>query len=263
MIAWKYKFWRAAGVVAIVGATACSPAAPRPEAPVASAPPAATGGEAGIGESGGEGGGIASAYAGLEGDQLLAMRLQHLRGYVLAAQRVTHSGGAPADAALLVQQGLTDVVDPAADQFGAFNVATLRAAARAEGATNAQMQRRLHAGDAAIETAAQGLRANHADMAVRLVDVATMIYQTIEKPGSVDVVGYQRSMGAVLAARAALASDGDALRQRDPRSVTEGLAELDRLAALYPSATPPAHPATYREVLAQSSRVRLALSPLL
>jgi hypothetical protein len=38
---------------------------------------------------------------------------------------------------------------------------------------------------------------------------------------------------------------------------------LDRFVELWPQPTAPEHPAPYNQVLAQSSRVRLALSPYL
>jgi hypothetical protein len=68
-------------------------------------------------------------------------------------------------------------------------------------------------------------------------------------------------MGAALAARASL--NQDAMMRRNILGYLEAQAELNRFVELWPSPTPPEHPASYSEVLAQSSRVRLALSPWL
>ena len=53
------------------------------------------------------------------------------------------------------------------------------------------------------------------------------------------------------------------LRAQNAASYDEAARELDRLIALYPASAAPTHPAPYRTVLAQGSRVRLALSPFL
>ena len=100
-MALKLKLWRNVGAAAMVAACGQTSApAPEPVIPAAS-------GEAAIGETGGEGGGAMSVYAGLSGDQRTALRLQHLKGYVLAAQRIVE-GDRPADAGVLVQQGLLE-----------------------------------------------------------------------------------------------------------------------------------------------------------
>ena len=54
-----------------------------------------------------------------------------------------------------------------------------------------------------------------------------------------------------------------ALRGADVRAYSRAQNELDRFVALWPTSSAPEDPATYREVLAQGSRVRLALSPFL
>ncbi len=136
MIAWKLKHWRVVGVAAAFGVAACGGesgetgasggggeageggevVAPPPLAPTAQAPAAAAGGEAG--EAGAQ-----TAYAGLEGDQRTALRLHHLLGFVLAAERALQDNNVqPMDAAILVQQGVLEVYDAAPTEFGTLNV---------------------------------------------------------------------------------------------------------------------------------------------
>ena len=66
-----------------------------------------------------------------------------------------------------------------------------------------------------------------------------------------------------LAALDALNSGAPDLRRRDSQAFLDARTELERFVALWPSATAPEHPPAYRDVLAQGSRVRLALSPYL
>lgn len=267
MISWKYRAWRGAGVAALLGLAACGgeggeTGASSGEAGEAAAP-AGEAGEAASGEGGGEHGeaGVAAAYAGLEGEARTALRVQHLRGFAMIAERVLQDGGDSASASALLQQGLIEVYDPAVDQFGTFDVAPLRQAAAAP--DRAQLEAGLRAGNAAFDAAGAGLDANGADVAARMVDLATGIYQHVNQGGAIDPIEYQHSMGAALAARQALDAHADELRRADARAYAEARAEVDRFVALWSQSTAPEALASYQQVLAQSSRVRLALSPYL
>ena len=267
MITWKYKAWRGVGVAAVLGLAACGGEAG--ESGAASGEggesAAATGeaGEAAIGEAGGEHGeaGVATAYAGLEGEARTALRLQHLRGFALIAERELRDGGDAAAASALLQQGLLEVYDPAIDQFGAFDVSQLRLAAAAT--DRAQLEAALHASEAAFNTAGAGLDANAADVAARMVDLATGLYQHVNQDGAVDPIEYQHSLGAALAAQQALSAHATELRGANARAYADASVEIERFIALWPESTAPAQPASYQHVLAQSSRVRLSLSPFL
>lgn len=271
MIAWKFKLWRTAGTAAALGLAACGGEAggeagdtgadaQHGEAGEAAGPAPAAGGEAGeaaLGEAGGEHGeaGVASAYAGIAGDQRIALRLQHLKGFVLLAEQVSAAGAAE-EAGVLVQQGLLEVYDPASDQFGALDTSAVRVAGTAASTRN------LQAGARALD-AARPSNADYAALTVSMVDIAAGLYRNVEQDGVVDSIEYQHSYGAALAARDALAAGRQSLRPRDTRAYDAALAELDRFTALWPSPTAPERPASYRDVLAASSRVRLALSRLL
>jgi hypothetical protein len=267
MISWKFKLWRGIGAAAALSLAACGGEAGEggagdggeaggsathgeagEAAPPPPSPPAASGGEQGEA-------GIASVYAGVSGDQLTALRLQHLKGFVLVARTVADAG-LPAEAGVLIQQGLLEVYDPAANQFGALDIAPLRAAQ--DGTTP-----HLAAAAEALESAGSDLTINHADLVVRLVDVSTGLYQHVVQPDFVDPIEYQHSLGAALSARDALHAGRATLRRQNARAYDETSAELERFIALWPAAAAPAQPTPYRELLRQSSRVRLALSPLL
>jgi hypothetical protein len=283
MITWKFKRWRTFGVVATtLGLAACGEGGEAggegghgeggeaAQGEGGGAAPATPGdGEAAMGEAGGEHGeaGVVSAYAGLSGDQLTALRIQHLRGFVMAAARIVEDRGAfsgePADAAVLVQQGLLEVYEPAADQFGSLDVTALREAAAGTNFTRAQMMQRLRDAQEEMSRAIGGLQFDAAQLIVRMVDISTGLYQHVLVDGVADPVEYQHSMGAALAAQQAIHLHQNELRRENLIAYSRATGELNRFVALWPSREPPENPATYQEVLVQGSRVRLALSPYL
>lgn len=271
MITFKLKSWRTAGVAAAaLGVAACGGEAGEGgsknggeagEASVADGEAGEASAPAPVASDGGEAGeaGAVSAYAGLSGDQLIALRIQHLRGFVMEAAAM-NADDKPAEAAVLVQQGLLEVYDSAPTQFGDLNVNIVRAAA--DGALNrAQMMQRIRASDAEFDRVLDGLNVDYAVLTVRMVDIATGLYQGVNQADYVDALEYQHSMGAALAARASL--NQNALQRRNLGAYLEAKQELQRFVDLWPQATAPEHPASYAQVLAQGSRVRLALSPFL
>lgn len=274
MIAWTFRSWRTAGAAAVLGLAACGGeagegraggeagetgesgeagvSAPAPSPATATAP---LGGEAGEA-------GAATAYAGLSGDQLTALRLQHLKGFVMAAARVVEEDQ-PLEAGVLVSQGLLEVYDVAPDQFGSLDVSVIRAAADGTNLNRAQMMQRIRASDAEIDRAMAELDADHAVLTVRMIDIATGLYQGVVQEDFVDPIEYQHAMGAALAARDALASGQRELRGENVRAYSQAQHEINRFVALWRTPSAPEDPAPYRDVLAQGSRVRLALSPFL
>ncbi len=197
----------------------------------------------------------------MSGDQRTALRLQHLKGFLLVSELVARSD--PPAAGALVGQGVLEVYETAIAEFGALDAAPVRAAAAGGDASAAQMEQRLRAGEAAIDAARQGLAIDYADLAARMTDLSAGLYQTVVQPDFVDPIEYQHSLGAALAARDALNAGRSQLQARDRRAYREAMAEIDRLIALWPAPSAPESAAPYRDVLAQSSRVRLALSPFL
>ena len=267
MIAWKLRSWRTASAAAVVGAVAaCGEAANQasdtpatPSGPViddaATAAAASEGGEAGEA-------GAASAYAGLSGDQLSALRLAHLEGFVLAASAVNEQNR-PTEAAILIQQGLLEVYDGAPTEFGDLNAELVRSAGADSSLDRTRMSQRIRAAQSEIDRAAGALDVDGAIVVARMVDIATGLYQQVNQADYVDPMEYQHSMGAALAARSALVAHRDVLRRKDAAAFNEAQRALNRFVELWPQPIAPERPTPYREVLAQSSRVRLALSPYL
>ena len=177
-------------------------------------------------------------------------------------ERVVESGE-PADAGVLVQQGLLEVYDGASDQFGSLDVAVVRAAGDAGALSRAEETARLRAAEAEIQRASAALDADPAVITARMVDIATGLYQGVIQADFVDPIEYQHSMGAALAARDELTraaarcstATGAPTPTRKPRS--------NASSASGRKPRRPKQPTPYAQVLAQGSRVRLALSPYL
>lgn len=211
--------------------------------------PAAAVGEGG--EGGAEGGagageaGAQSAYTAIPAESRVALRLAHLKGFVLAAQKLTD----PAAASALVGQGVAEVYDA---QPGAFQSASLDAAAlqkASQSGSKADIDAALKAIDAA-QAKAQG---DSAAVTKGLVNIAAGLYRGVIAEGSVDPVEYQHAYGAALAAQQVAQASNDA-------KVTAARADIDKLVAMFPAPEAPPQPTPVAQVSAQASRIELALS---
>jgi hypothetical protein len=181
---------------------------------------------------------LAQAYASVPADSRMALRLAHLKGYFLIAERQSE----PAAAAALASQGMLEVYDA---QPGAFNgvgldEGALRAAA-SQG-TQVDLQTAL-AGLAAAQAKAGGdpvavLRA--------MTRLAAGLYESTMNGGGVDNLEYQHSLGAALAARE--------LAANDPR-LAKARPDLDGLVALWPTPTPPSSPTPPAKIDAQADKI--------
>lgn len=204
------------------------------------------------GEGGAEGGpgagekGAREAYAAIPAQSRLALRLAHLKGFLLVAQKQTEGKDA---AAALIGQAMTEVFDAQPDAY------------RSAGVDEAALRKAAQTGDAADITAALATvnaaqaKAGGDDAAVLkgLVDISTGLYSGVVAEDSVDPIEYQHSYGAILSAQDL------AQRSKDAR-VQAAKADLDKLAGLWPSAAAPEKPTPAGQVAAQASRVELSLS---
>lgn len=274
MLKTNLRLWRSVGLAAAFSLASCGGengdngadreggegpdgSASLPATTTAQAPAAAGAGEAGEA-------GAATAYAGLSGDQRTALRIQHLRGFVMAAARLVQDGSdKPVEAGVLVSQGLLEVYDSAPSEFGALNIDLVRAASNGDGLTRAQMMQRIRAAEAEIDRAMGGLDVEYPALIARLVDIATGLYQHVNQADFVDPIEYQHSMGAAYSAAAALTLGQDEMRRENLAAFSQVQGELNRFTALWRTPEAPERPPTYAQVLAQGSRVRLALSPYL
>lgn len=252
MIEKRWKVWTAAGAALMVGGglAACGPRAEQAEAPATQTAPVGEGGEAAIGETGGEAGeaGAADAYAGLEGAERAALRLQHLKGFLLLSDRLLREGE-PQAAAILVQQGLLEIADPAPQDLGGLYLAPLRTAVTGDAAA---LTRAIRATLKNIDAAQSDLGGVTAQTVSRMLALTRGLYSEVAAHGGIDPTEYQHSLGAALGA-------ADALDRLQGDTAAPG-AEMDRLLALWPAAIAPNDVTPAADVLAQTSRVELALA---
>ena len=248
MTSFRPKLWT--GVSAAIVLAACSPAAEEkaeaPAAPAATPVPAGEGGEGGAeGGAAGEAG-AQSAYVAVPAESRAALRLAHLRGFFLIAQKQTEGAEA---AAALAGQGMLEVYDPAKGAFDATGLdeAVLRKAAQTGSRAD------LNAAVNAINQALDKQGGDPAAIAKGLVSISAGLYQLVIQEGAVDQIEYQHSLGAALSAQQVLAKASGA-------KVSAAKPELDKLVAMWPAPQAPAAPTPVGQLSAQASRVELALS---
>lgn len=267
--------WSGLGVVLLAGASlalpACSPAGEGEAAQVS----AAQGGEAGegggesgaatAGEMGGEAG-AAGAFAGLTPAAAATLRVRQLEGFLLAAEALHRSGGAPGDVSVLIAQGLLEVHRPAEAAFAAGPAAAVKpaydavVAALDGGAPKADIDRAFAAARAASAAAAAG---EDPKAQIRgLLAIAGGLYEGVNRAGVIDPIEYQHALGAALAAQAVLTANAPALTARDRGRYDQAVADMKALLALWPGPVAPAQPAAHADIRAASARVELSLSGL-
>lgn len=250
MTSFRPKLWTGASVAILLGGlAACGEAGDKTpqadQATQANAPAAGEGGEGGAeGGAAGEAGAQA-AYVGVPADSRAGLRLAHLKGFFLIAERQTEGVDA---AGALAGQGMLEVYDPATGAFDAtgVDVAKLRKAAE----TGAPAD--LKAAIAAIEAAEKKAGGDPVVIARGLVDISQGLYKNVVTPNGVDPIEYQHSLGAALAAQAALKGSSDA-------RAAKAAPEIDKLVAMWPATEAPAAPAPAGQLSAQASRAQLAL----
>lgn len=276
MQSFKARLWRGIGAAALVGGSlvACSPGGEGGEAGAASTQ-AGEAGEAAVGETGGETGGEAGggspastasgetgeagasdAYAGLTGTARSVVRLQHFEGFLLASDRLLRDGD-PQGAAILTQQGLLEVVDASQADFAGIDLTALRAAATSMDA--AKLTPAIRSAATAIDQQQAKLGGVTPDTVKRMLALTRGLYQEAVAGGGVDPTEYQHSFGAALATANALEELSKTLNGPQAQRAKAAQAEVDRLLAMWPSSTAPTTPTPLGEVIAQTSRVELAL----
>jgi hypothetical protein len=207
------------------------------------------------GEGGAEGGaaaggeaGAQAAYVSVPADSRVALRLAHLKGFFLVAQKQT--AGADA-AAALAGQGMLEVWDA---QPGAFKSAGLdEKVLRKAVETGAPGD--IAAALTAIEAAQAKAGGDPSAVAKGMVSIATGLYSGVVTADGVDATEYQHSYGAILSAQQTLENAAKA-----KPALTGAKADMARLVGLWPAPEAPKAPTPAAQVSGQAARVELALS---
>jgi hypothetical protein len=198
----------------------------------------------------GEGGeaGAQAAYVSVPAESRVALRLAHLKGFFLVAQKQT--AGADA-AAALAGQGMLEVWDaqPGAFKSAGLDEAILRKAAK----TGAPAD--LAAAVSAIEAAQAKAGGDMTAVTKGMLSIATGLYSGVVTADGVDPTEYQHSYGAILAAQESLNSAAKA-----KPALAGAKADMAKLVGLWPAPEAPKTPTPVAQVSGQAARVELALS---
>ena len=250
MTTFRPKLWTGVSAAILLAATAgCSgEAGEKGEHPANTpAPAVGEGGEGGPEQGPGAGEkGAQEAYRAVPADSRVALRLAHLKGFLLIAQKQPEGKDA---AAALVGQGMTEVFDaqPGAFKSAGVDEAVLRKAAQSGEAAD------INAALANLSAAQAKTGGDDAAVLKGMVDIATGLYSGIVVDGGVDPIEYQHSYGAILSAQ-------DIAQRSKDAKVQAAKADLDKMVTLWPAAVAPEKPTPAGQVAAQASRVELALS---
>lgn len=266
MITFRAKLWSAAGAAALLTAGAlvgCGPQEKPADAPVAAAAAGGEGGEAGEGGAEHGAGSADSAFAGLGKPEQQALGVALMRAHLMAGQSLVKEGD--------VQGAAPHFAHPIYEVFEAHRAvfASVRAtppqapfdalnAAAAAGRDGAQIAPLYQPAEDALR-ALQPIEAYDQLAVIRaiMVQMRAEYAEGVQGDAVVNAIEYQDAFGmAQLIAQ--LVGELPAA----PLSKAEAQKEAAALVGLFPSAKPPQAPALPGAVLAQSSRLELALSGL-
>jgi hypothetical protein len=281
MIEFKPRMWTLMGLsaMAVVGLSACSGEGGETGAKADAVNAAATA-KAGEGEgegakaasvpaqpaASGESGeaGAQNAYSDIPEASHLGLRIAHVTGFVLIAQK-TYDAGQADEASVLISQGLLEVYSP--------NAAALDTGAKGMKAAFEKVVATIDAKkpkadvDAAFADAIKLAReaevasgAAPKDIVAGMLAIGAGLYGGVIAPAGNDPIEYQHAQGAALGAKAAYdANKAKLASQNSARTETLGK-DIDAMVALFPSVALPEKPATIAEVTGAASRAQLALS---
>lgn len=258
MIEFKAKLWRAIGAATLLGAgVALSGCGQADTTAKTDAVKTGEAGEAAIGEGGGEQGeaGTEEAYQGLDPAQLSGLKLQYMRGFLILAEQL-RAGGQTAEAAVLIDQGAQEIMGDGAAAPG-FDPALLKKASAAAGAGD---QEGLKAALASLEALQSGAGAEPSvEQMRRLIQIARGVYGHAVTAEGVDPVEYQHSLAAAMAANDVLTRIAPDLQARHRGRMLAVKQDMDTFAGLWLGPSAPASPTPAGEIMAQASRLELAL----
>jgi hypothetical protein len=227
------------------------------KATVSAAAPVAASGESG--EAGAQ-----NAYANIPETSHLGLRIAHVTGFVLMAQKA-YAAGQSDEASVLISQGLLEVYTPNATTLdtGAKGlkvsfekvVAAIDAKKPKAEVENAFAEALKLARDAELASGAAPQ-----DVISGMLDIGAGLYSGVIAPAGNDPIEYQHAQGAVLGAKAAFDASKAKLATKDgARTQTLGK-DIDAMLALFPAVALPDNPASIAEVTGAASRAQLALS---
>lgn len=281
MIEFKPRMWTLMGVsaMALAGAAACQPGGEAGTS-AADGEKAASSSKAGEGEgqgakatpapvaasTGGESGeaGAANAYSNVDPASWLGLRVSHLSGFLLVAQK-SFAAGQVDEASILIAQGLLEVYQPDAPELDS-KVKDLKPSYDAVVAaidgkkSKADVEAAFAKAFKVTQAAQASAAASEIDVIKGMLGIASGLYSGVVHPDGNDPTEYQHAYGAVLAAEQAFKNAQSKLAGKDEKRTAQLAKDIVALVALFPSVTIPEAPAATAAVTAAASRAELALS---
>lgn len=279
MIEFKLRMWTLMGVsaMALVGAAACQPGGEGGTSGADGEKDAASN-MAGEGEgtkpapapvaasAGGESGeaGAATAYSNVDPASWLGLRVTHLSGFLLIAQK-SFLAGQVEEASILISQGLLEVYQPDAPELDR-KVEDLKPSydgvvAAIDGKkSKAEIEAAFKKAFKVTQAAQTSAAASHSDVIKGMLGIAAGLYSGVVHPEGNDPTEYQHAYGAVLAADQAFKAAQKKLAGKEEKRTAQLAKDMAALVALFPSVTIPEAPAATAAVTAAASRAELALS---
>ena len=278
MIDFKPRMWTyiGLGAMALVGVTACgqggesgaqsatvsnaaSAKAGEGEGKVAKAVAASPAPSGESGEAGAQ-----NAYSDIPVGSRLGLRIAHVTGFVLIAQKA-YDAGQVDEASVLISQGLLEVYRPNAGELDGGATGLKTAFEKVVAAIDAKKPKAEV--DAAFNEAIALSRktevasgADPKDIVGGMVSIAAGLYSGVISPQGNDPSEYQHAQGAALSAKSAFEATKGKLSAKDAARTATAGADLDALVALFPAVSLPDQPAKVTEITGAASRVQLALS---
>ena len=215
---------------------------------------------------GGESGeaGAQNAYGTVAEGSRLGLRIAHVTGFLLIAQKA-HAAGQAEEASALISQGLLEVYMPNAVELDKDAKGLKTAFEKVVADLDAKKPtKQISASFAeAIKVARKAEAASGAtpqDMIAGMLSIAAGLYSGAIAPNGNDPIEYQHAQGAALAALAAFDhTKSDLSNINAQRTETLGR-DLAVLLALFPDVTLPDSPASVAQVTGAASRAQLTLS---
>lgn len=281
MIEFKPRMWTLMGVsaMALAGAAACQPGGEGGTSG-ADGEKAAASSKAGEGEgegakpapapvaasAGGESGeaGAANAYSNVDPASWLGLRVTHLSGFLLIAEK-SFLAGQVEEASILISQGLLEVYQPDAPELDR-KVKDLKPSydgvvAAIDGKkSKAEIEAAFKKAFKVTQAAQTSAAASHSDVIKGMLGIAAGLYSGVVHSDGNDPTEYQHSFGAVLAADQAFKATQNELAGKDEKRTAQLAKDMAALVALFPGVTIPDAPAATAAVTAAASRAELALS---
>lgn len=281
MIEFKPRMWTLMGVsaMALAGAAACQPGGEAGTS-AADGEKAAASSKSGEGEgegakatpapvaasAGGESGeaGAANAYSNVDPASWLGLRVSHLSGFLLIAQK-SFAAGQIDEASILIAQGLLEVYQPDAPELDS-KVKDLKPSYDAVVAaidgkkSKAEIEAAFAKAFKVTQAAQASAAASESDVIKGMLGIASGLYSGVVHPDGNDPTEYQHAYGAVLAAEQAFKNAQSKLAGKDEKRTAQLAKDIVALVALFPSVTIPEAPAATAAVTAAASRAELALS---